>query len=104
MQLHFISYLSSFIEERARRDLHQLTKVGVRVSGSIATDLITVQQFEEILAKIQENVSSGWSIEKSVQRPTGSFWIEDDDGQTSSYSKVDTDKRSQIVAYCLDCI
>lgn len=77
-----------FIEERARRDLHDLTVVGIRVSGSIATDVVTVDKFRDVLIEIKQNSSEVYNVEWDVQRPTGSFWLEDDEGSTSSYSGV----------------
>ncbi|ODN00400.1 Endoplasmic reticulum metallopeptidase 1 [Orchesella cincta] len=44
---------NSFIEERARGNLHDLTSVGVRVSGSKATDQVTVDKFLAILNEIK---------------------------------------------------
>lgn len=84
----------SFIEWRARRDLHTLTSVGVRVSGSEATDVETVAHFINILQKIKETNTSRqrYNLEYQVQKPAGSFFLDDDDGSTSYYSKVKSEQ------------
>jgi len=78
----------SFIEERARRDLHDLSGIGIRVTGSYNTDVQAVKIFSEILDKIKQNASSIYSVEYMEQRPYGSFWLDDDEGSTSVYAKV----------------
>ena len=66
----------SFIEERARRDLEELTSVGPRVSGSEQTDIITVNKFLEILTDIRINLNDKFSLEFEEQRPSGDFVID----------------------------
>lgn len=78
----------SFIEERARNDLVTLTKVGPRVAGSHANDVITVDALSRIIKDIQATKLGIHKIEFEVQKPIGSFHMEFQDGLTSSYSNV----------------
>lgn len=85
----FLSHYNSFIEERARTDLHHLTSVGVRVSGSYETDNVTVARFLDILEGIRSHVLTPETfMELEVQKPTGAFYRGTDDIQTSCYSKA----------------
>lgn len=80
--------LLSFIEERARQDLHDLTEVGVRVTGSAETDVITSLMLIDILSKISENSTGAYNLEFEEQKPVGNFFMDDDEGHTSTYWKV----------------
>jgi hypothetical protein len=63
----------------------------VRVTGSNATDVVSVQLILDILQDIKEksNVEHYQVLfDDPILRPTGSFWLDDDEGSTSSYSKV----------------
>ena len=69
-------------------DLHDLTLVGPRVSGSRDTDVVEVEKFVGILEDIRKRKSNAYDLEFEEQFPTGTFFMDDDEGHTSSYSKV----------------
>ncbi|CAG7719742.1 unnamed protein product, partial [Allacma fusca] len=78
-----------FSEERARRDLEHLTSVGVRVSGSEAADVTTVQNILKALSTITESGRSKFfNLEYTIQRPTGSFFVDKNAGFTSVYAGI----------------
>lgn len=81
-------FVKRFIEERARNDLRLLTNVGPRVSGSRATDIEEVSIFISILYDIRQKKSEQYSLEYEESTPSGVFYMDDDEGHTSSYSKV----------------
>lgn len=80
--------LYSFIEERARNDLIALTSIGPRVSGSHENDILAVDGILRILKEIKNSKFAVHSLEFEVQKPTGSFFVEFQDGLTHSYAHV----------------
>lgn len=79
---------SSFIEERALNDLRTLTSFGPRVSGSHENDVLAVDGIMRILNEIKTTKFAVHNLEFEVQKPTGSFYLEFQDGLTHSYAHV----------------
>ncbi|CAG7835816.1 unnamed protein product [Allacma fusca] len=73
-----------FSEERARKNLEALTAVGPRISGSKTTDVITVQNIVNLLMSVRDSTDGNYVLDIDEQRPSGSFEMEDDDGQHTS--------------------
>lgn len=71
------SCIVRFCAERAREDITELTAVGVRVSGSVACDNITVDLLTKKLndIKVIAGFNPDLNLEIDVQRPSGSFQL-----------------------------
>jgi len=69
------NFISSFIGERAWKDLVSLTSYGPRVCGSHENDIRTVDAIVNALKKIQDTKLAVYELEYEVKRPTGAFEI-----------------------------
>lgn len=78
----------SFIEERARTHLKMLTSFGPRPTGSYENEVLAVEYILRQVDFIKHRLKPPHSIQVDVQKPSGSFNLDFQDGFTSSYSRV----------------
>lgn len=82
-------HANRFIAERAMIHLKNLTSFGPRVFGSHGNEILTVEYFIKEIQAITDNSNPVFSIQLDVQKPTGSYFLDNEPyGYTNYYTYV----------------
>ncbi|XP_043284842.1 endoplasmic reticulum metallopeptidase 1-like [Venturia canescens] len=81
-------YPGSFIAERARNHVINLTSIGPRITGSYENEVLAVKFLVKVIDQIVEEASQNHKIQVDVTKHSGAFPLTFLDGMTNVYRNV----------------